>query len=143
MTTQRHIPDDMFARAQTIAGLRQLADYLEDHPGLPVKEFGLEYNVYADTRNDTDADAAGRAWVDQIAVVLGATPTDDSARDGHYWVSTTFGRVSYRAVHIPSRAWARHRAEDSYRNNITHGLNHDAHAAQQAGQRDPHTDVAA
>jgi hypothetical protein len=123
MTTQRHIPDDLFARAQTIVGLRQLADYLEDHPDLPVKEYGFDLTVYPDTDNDTDA--AGRAEVDRIAGILDVTPTDNTPKGGHYIASKTFGRISYRAVHIPSRARARYNARNSYEHNIRLDQHHD------------------
>lgn len=36
----RAIPADLLARTQVIDGLRQLADYLQDHPGVPVNEYG-------------------------------------------------------------------------------------------------------
>lgn len=114
MTTHRHVPDDLFARAQTIAGLRQLADYLEDHPDLPVTEYGFDLTVYPQADNE----AAGRAEVDRIANILGVTPIDNTPNNGHYIASKTFGRIAYRAVHIPSRAWASYIARNSYEHNI-------------------------
>jgi hypothetical protein len=115
MTTQRHIPDDLFARAQTIVGLRQLADYLEDHPDLPVKEYGFDLTIYP----EPDTDAAGRAEVDRIADLLGVTPVDNTPMGGHYIASKAFGRISYRAVYISSRAWAKYNARNSYEHNIS------------------------
>jgi hypothetical protein len=125
MTTQPRIPDDLFARSQTIFGLRQLADYLETHPGLPVKEYGFDLTIYP----QADTDTAGRAEVDRIAGILGVTPTDNTEKGGHYIASKTFGRIAYRAVHIPSRAWARYTARNSYGHNIAHSLGHDEAAA--------------
>jgi hypothetical protein len=121
MTIQRHIPDDLFARAQAIVGLRQLADYLEDHPDLPVKECGFDLTIYP----QADTDAAGRAEVDRIADLLGVTPIDKTPMGGHYIASKAFGRISYRAVHIPSRAWARYTARNSYEHNIRLDQDHD------------------
>lgn len=121
MTTQRHIPDDLFARAQTIAGLRQLADHLETHPELPVKEYGFDLTIYP----EADTDAAGRAEVDRIADILDVTPTDNTPMGGHYIASKIFGRISYRAVHISSRAQATYNARNSYEHNIR--LDHDSH----------------
>jgi hypothetical protein len=112
--TNLPIPDDLFARAQIIVGLRKLADYLEDHPDLPVPEFGGDVTFYP--RGD---DEQRRAEVDRIADILGVKPTDDTRRDGHYRAIKSFGRMTYRAVHIPSRSWARYQARDSYRANIT------------------------
>jgi hypothetical protein len=40
---------------------------------------------------------------------------------GHYIASKTFGRITYRAVFIPPRAWDRYNAENSYRENIVLG----------------------
>jgi hypothetical protein len=108
------IPDDLFARAQLIAGLRALADYLENHPDLPVPEYGSEVTVYPD-----GSEAEQRAEIDRIACLLGVIPTDNTSRDGHYTAQKTFGRITYRAVYIPSRVWARHHARNSYRTNIT------------------------
>jgi hypothetical protein len=108
------IPDDLFARAQIIAGLRTLADYIEGHPELPVPEYGWEVSVYP-----SGDDEQQRAEIDRIADILGVKPADDTWRDGHYRAIKSFGRMTYRAVHIPPRSWAKYRARDSYRNNIT------------------------
>jgi hypothetical protein len=113
-STPRRIPDDLFARTQTIVGLRQLADYLEEHPDLPVKEYGFDLTIYP----EADTDAGGRAEVDRIADILGVVPVDNTPMGGHYIASKAFGRISYRAVHIPSRAWARYIARKSYEHNI-------------------------
>lgn len=37
------VPGDLFARTQTVAGLRALADFLEANPAVPVREFGADY----------------------------------------------------------------------------------------------------
>ena len=55
------IPADLLARTQIISGLRQLADYLQDHPGVPVNEYGWDLHAFA----TTDSDLAGRADVQQ------------------------------------------------------------------------------
>ncbi|WP_433228993.1 hypothetical protein [Actinomadura formosensis] len=112
--TSPTVPGDLFARHQTIAGLRALADFLEDNPAVPVKEYGAHYSVH--TRVGDDAAAA--AEVDQVAALLGAEVTDDRPRGGHYIASKTFGRITYRIVHIPARQMAEHYAHISYRDNI-------------------------
>jgi hypothetical protein len=110
MTAQPTIPGDLFARTQTVAGLRALADFLENNPAVPVRELGSEYTVFA--RAETDA--AERAEIDRIAAALDATVDDDTARGGHYTVFRTFGRITYSAVHVPAHRQAAHEALMSY-----------------------------
>jgi hypothetical protein len=110
MTTRPTVPDDLFARTQTIAGLRVLADFLEDNPSVPVREYGGEYTVFA----RADENTVERAEIDRIAAALGETVTDDTERGGHYSVSKTFGRITYRAIHVPSKRQAAHEALMSY-----------------------------
>ncbi|MGI5224042.1 hypothetical protein [Actinoallomurus sp. CA-142502] len=110
MTTPPIVPGDLFARNQTVAGLRALADFLETNPAVPVREYGCDYTVFA--RADTDA--AERAEIDRIAATLGKTACDETGRGGHYRVSKTFGRITYTAVHIPARCKAAHDALMTY-----------------------------
>ena len=98
MTTQPIVPGDLFARAQTIAGLRALADFLEDNPAVPVREFGEEYTVF--TRRQDDA--TERAEVDTIAAALGETVTDETEDGGHYTVVQDL-----RPDHLPRRSHPR------------------------------------
>ncbi|XRQ08895.1 hypothetical protein ACN3XK_72505 [Actinomadura welshii] len=111
------VPGDLFARHQTIAGLRALADFLEANPAVPVKEYGETYHV--PIRADDDATAA--AIVDKTAALLGVNAEHDTARGGHYLATRTFGRIAYTVFHIPEQARAAHLARDSYRTNITLG----------------------
>ncbi|WP_329095535.1 hypothetical protein OG979_12900 [Actinomadura citrea] len=108
------VPGDLFARHQTIAGLRALADFLEANPAVPVNEYGREYNVY--TRAEDEAAAV--AVVDQIAALLGAEVTDDRPNGGHYSAEKTFGRITYGIVHVPQRRHDEYDAYTSYRHNI-------------------------
>lgn len=110
MTTQPIVPGDLFARHQTVAGLRALADFLETNPAVPVREYGGEYTVFA----HADTDAAERTEIDRIAAALGETVCDETGRDGHYRVSKTFGRITYTAVHIPARRQAAYEALMTY-----------------------------
>jgi hypothetical protein len=109
------IPGDLFARHQTISGLRALADFLEANPAVPVREYGFDLTVYT---SDRYSDACQRTELGRIAALLDAAPIDKTATGGHLTVSKTFGRVSYQAVHIPSRAWADHKARTSYEPNL-------------------------
>lgn len=84
-------------RADIIAGLREVADFLEAHPKLPVEQhWGLSFSTWIDTDAD---DEAGTAIVDAAAAILGTEPTGDS----HYRVSRTFrGGVYYEVIRIAS-----------------------------------------
>ena len=110
MTTQPIVPGDLFARAQTIAGLRALADFLENNPEVPVREYGAEYTVFA----RQDDDATERAEIDSIAAALGEKIPDDTGRGGHSTVAKTFGRITYCAIHVPAHRRAAHDALMSY-----------------------------
>ncbi|WP_339155527.1 hypothetical protein [Actinomadura luteofluorescens] len=112
--TSLPVPGDLFARHQTIAGLRALADFLEANPSVPIKEYGGDYNVYTRTGDDPAAVAA----VDQVAALLNTEVTDDRPHGGHYIASKTFGRITYQIVHIPARQMDEHHAHISYRDNI-------------------------
>ncbi|GAA4640733.1 hypothetical protein GCM10023196_107390 [Actinoallomurus vinaceus] len=109
MTTEPIVPGDLFARRQTIAGLRALADFLEANPGVPVNEYGWEVSYHP---RGTDEDQA--AEVDRIAALLDAAPVDDRPDDGHYTVAKTFGRITYKVVHIPARQMDAYDALMSY-----------------------------
>ncbi|MER7548190.1 hypothetical protein ABTW95_34810 [Spirillospora sp. NPDC127506] len=109
------VPGDLFARHQTITGLRALADFLEANPAVPVNEYG--HDLIISVRNMDDASAAAR--VDQLAALLGVDVDDDTRHGGHYTATRTFGRISYSVVHIPEQRHREHHARDSYRDNIT------------------------
>ena len=106
----KDIPGDLIARTQTITGLRALADFLENNPDIPVREYGDEYTYFTRAENDTTE----RAEVDRIAAALGETVTDETGRGGHYTVSKTFGRITYTATHIPAKCRTAHAAHMSY-----------------------------
>ena len=113
--TDQHIPSDLLHRAKVISGLRQLADWLDEHPDVPVPPFGWDLNVYT----HADDDAASRADVDQIAAILGAQVQDDTARGGHYRTQRSFGLISYGAVHVSARNSAALGALMSYQDCVT------------------------
>ncbi|WP_433476754.1 hypothetical protein ACQPZP_06660 [Spirillospora sp. CA-142024] len=94
-----------------------LADFLEANPAVPVNEYGETFHMF--TRTGDDASAA--ALVDQVADLLGVTVIDDRPDGGHYIAEKTFGRASYRIVHIPERQKRDHQARASYRDNIVLG----------------------
>jgi hypothetical protein len=98
------------ARERVTSGLRQAADYLDQHPDVPVIEHGWTLLSFPPRDDDT----TGRAEVDRVAAVLGVTPRDDTADGGHYRAVRAFGPVTYEFVHVPARQQAAHRALMSY-----------------------------
>jgi hypothetical protein len=81
-------------RGRLIAGLRVLADFLQDHPDVPAPR---RVDVYVFPPRC--ADGQMRAEIDRIAACIGAEPEDDAAY-GHYAAARLFGPVQYRAVAI-------------------------------------------
>lgn len=103
-------------RAAFIAGLLDLACFLESHPDVPVPI------DYPDTMRllvfpDGDTDDEQRAGVDDVAAMLGVTAADERGT-GHYTARLAFGPVTYEACAISRERRARSRAADSYRDNV-------------------------
>jgi hypothetical protein len=86
-------------RGRLIAGLRNLAEFLDQNPQVP-----------APTRADVmvfppdSSDAEMFAEIDAIAAQLGVTASDAGSSRGHYSAMRNFGPVEYRAVAIPHSA---------------------------------------
>lgn len=89
---------DRFTRQQIITGLRDLADFLEANPGVPVGEYGETFLVFTPSTVD---DASAVAMVDQTAALLDTRPWDDRHSGGHYSAYKSFGPIAYKLVHIP------------------------------------------
>jgi hypothetical protein len=100
-------------RADFIAGLRALADYLNANPTVPVPEFSTDVLVHA---RGTDTEQC--AEVDRVAGLLGASVEDRTARGGHYTAARSFGPVEYRCVAIPAAVMAVHEARQAYARSI-------------------------
>jgi len=86
-------------RVRLIAGLRDLADFLDQNPGVPVP-WGTDVLVFP-------AEASGAqmfAEIDTIAEMIGSTASDADSPRGHYSAVRHFGPVQYRAVAIPHSA---------------------------------------
>jgi hypothetical protein len=96
-------------RAEFIAGLHALADFLATHPGIPVPLFGTRILVPGDEPGDTEE---GRAFIDQAAAALGTPVTDDH---DCYKTHRTFGPVDYSIYATSAARRAVHQAEMSYR----------------------------
>jgi hypothetical protein len=82
-----------------IAGLRDLADFLEQNPQIPAPSRSDVIVFRAD-----GSDAEMFAEVDVIAGQIGTTATDVGSPRGHYTAAREFGPVQYRAVAIPHSA---------------------------------------
>jgi hypothetical protein len=100
---------DPAVRTQFINGLRQLADFLDTHPDVPVPPYGTTIDVHVDS-----TDHGGKAQVDAVAEQLGASVDDDTAESGHYRTMRDFGYVGYCAVAISDASYRRYLADKTY-----------------------------
>ncbi|MEV4835441.1 hypothetical protein AB0K05_13020 [Nonomuraea sp. NPDC049486] len=82
---------DCTVRAEFIAGLRRLAQFLADNPKIPVPTYGQTVSVHACGSDDEQ-----RATVDAVAGLLGVPVSDGS----HYIAERDFGPIAYRAVAV-------------------------------------------
>ena len=101
-------------REQFITGLRDLAAYLETHPGVPVPSHGADINLHVAAPED-----GGRGQVAHIAAMLGATVTDETRNGGHLTATRLFGPIGYTVVSIPATVMAAHHAYSSYSGCVT------------------------
>jgi hypothetical protein len=85
-------------RIRLIAGLRQLADFLDQNPDVPAPRHADVHVFPARASN-----AEMFAEIDAIARRIGATASDADCPAGHYSADRDFGPVHYRAVAIPNR----------------------------------------
>jgi hypothetical protein len=100
-------------RNSLIAGLRDLADFLEGNPEVPAPRW-TDVMVFPSTSTDSGM----RTEIDGIATLIGAEIDDQTTDHGHYTTSRGFGPVQYRAVAIPSSSRAYRDSRLSYSENI-------------------------
>ena len=105
---------DTATRQAFITGLRDLADYLDRHPAVPVPAYGTEIHLCASSTDD-----GGCAQVSHFARHTGATVENSLPRSGHYEAVRSFGPVGYRMTAISDAAMARHHAADTYYGCVT------------------------
>lgn len=86
-------------RERLIAGLHDLADYLNDNPQIPAPRY-TDLLVFPPAGSDAEMFAE----IDAVADRIGTTATDADSPAGHYRAARNFGPVEYRAVAIPSSA---------------------------------------
>jgi hypothetical protein len=83
-------------RAEYVAGLREMADWLEANPAVPLDNGGQDHLSIVQRGSDD----ANRAELERIAALLGVEPDSTSAHPG---VRRMFrGRIAYRAFYIPA-----------------------------------------
>lgn len=111
-TGETPVPD---RRAEFIAGLRALADFLAAHPDLPVPRCPeLTVHTGLDGVGGRLPDEQARAEVDRVAAVLGVPAAAADCDDSHYSARRMFGPVEYGAIAIRSEHMRRHAAYTSY-----------------------------
>jgi hypothetical protein len=86
-------------RAELIAGLRDLADFLDQDPQVPAPR-SIDLFVFPPPGSDAEMFAE----IDVIAALTGTTASDTDSPSGHYSAVLGFGPVQYRAVAIPNSA---------------------------------------
>jgi hypothetical protein len=93
-------------RAAYIGGLRQLADYLEDNPGVPVPPYGTTIALVA-----SDVESGGITEIIAMSIEL-AAPFAET--DGVYRTERKFGPVTYKAIANSAVSLADYQAQTSY-----------------------------
>jgi hypothetical protein len=84
-------------RGRLIAGLRQLADFLDRNPDVPAPRY-TEVIVFPSRGTDGEMFAE----IDVVARQIGAAASSSGSPAGHYSAARDFGPVRYRAVAIPT-----------------------------------------
>jgi len=111
---------DPGTRHAFISGLRALADYLDQHPAVPVPKYGTEVYLSASSTDD-----GGCTQVRHFARQLGIIPPSTISRSGHYEAVRRFGPIGYRMLAISDVAMARHLAAETYYGCVTPDLSPD------------------
>jgi hypothetical protein len=92
-------------RIRLIAGFRDLADFLDQKPEVPVPR-RADLLVFPPEASDAEMFAE----IDFIAELIGVIASAESPR-GHYSAVRNFGPVQYRAIAIPRSARDNDRGE--------------------------------
>ena len=93
-------------RVRLIAGLRDLADFLDQNPDVPAP-WRADLLVFPPEASDAEMFAE----IDTIAEMIGSTASDADSPRGHYSAVRNFGPVQYRAVAVPHSARANEGSE--------------------------------
>ena len=82
-------------RSRLIAGLRDLADFLQARPEVPAPQ-RAEVFIFPSTTTDDEM----KREIDAVATLIGSTVDDGTAEHLNYVTTRNFGPVQYRAVAI-------------------------------------------
>ena len=93
------VPADTVRHSEVTRGLRDLADYIDRHPSVPVPDDGWDLLVFAHGHTQ----AEGRAEVDQVASLLGVPAAADTPQGGLYTATRAFGPIIYHFIHLNAR----------------------------------------
>jgi hypothetical protein len=85
-------------RERLIAGIRELADFLDQNPDVPAPRHA-DVLVFPTPGSNAEMFAE----IDAIAQQIGTTASNARSPAGHYSAVRHFGPVQYRAVTIPNR----------------------------------------
>ncbi|MFI6802614.1 hypothetical protein [Streptosporangium canum] len=102
-------------RTAFITGLRELADFVETNPEIPIPRASIPVHYFPERVTDSEMCAE----VDRIAELLGTDIDPVHLPHDHYTTARHFGPISYEAVAILAGARARHEALTSYRDCVT------------------------
>ena len=106
---------DPGAKGRFIRALRDLADYLDRHPAIPVPEHGRDRHRARQPRRRRRT-RPGRPH----RPPAGAGVRDETARGGHYWAARPFGPIGYEIAAISDRPpWPATDAPISYHGSVT------------------------
>lgn len=105
---------DPATRAAFIAGLRDLADFLDTNPNVAVSV--QETRILIVPTADTDEENCRE--IDEFAAASGAAVFDDLADTGEYNAALTFGPVEYMALTYTAERLAASEARRSYCDNV-------------------------
>lgn len=111
-------------RTAFATGLRELADFIEANPELPIPRSSTVIHYFPQQAPDAEMCTE----IDRIAEILGTEIDPDHLPHGHYTTSRCFGPISYEAAAILADARARHAALSSYQDCVTPDTD-TAHAA--------------
>lgn len=114
-----HTPD----RLAYINSLRNLADFLDTNPDIPIPDVTLTANYYP---HGTDEEICDQ--VNRVARLLSADIDTHGLAFGHISTGIAFGLAEYKAVGLLSSTRAHRAARHSHADSITHDLD-DTHPA--------------
>lgn len=94
-----YLVGDGAARAAYVNGLRDLADFLESRPEIPVPDTGETISLFA-----AGTAREQRAQVDYAGELLHGLVTDETARGGDLYAERRFGPVTYEMIAVGAGA---------------------------------------